>query len=95
MKEMDKQNKGISPTFPMLLLFMLNLSGLSLIPTTVIGLRATYQSANPADIFLPNLIVTTLNTLIAIALAFIFSKKERRQDKIEIKGKRLGVRGFN
>ncbi len=55
-------------------LFLLNASGLELIPSTVMGLRAAAGSTSPADIFLPCLIVTVATTALSIALAFLFFK---------------------
>lgn len=53
------------------MLFVLNASGLQLIPTTVIGLRASCGSANAGDIVLPTVISTALTTVIGVALVCI------------------------
>lgn len=59
------------------MLFVLNASGLQLIPTTVIGLRASCGSANASDILLPTLISTALTTVVGIILVNIGYGKAR------------------
>lgn len=71
------------------MLFVVNASGVQLIPTTVIGLRATFGSANAADIVLPNFLTTVVTATLGVALVFLFcrlpSKKRctsRKKSKI-------------
>ena len=45
------------------MLFVINACGLQLVPTTVMGLRATFNSQNPSSILLPT-IICTLSTLV-------------------------------
>ena len=52
------------------MLFVVNATSVQLIPTTVIGLRASMGSANPSDILLPNLISTIITSVVGIALVF-------------------------
>ena len=47
---------------------MVNASGVQLVPTTVIGLRAQAGSASPSDILLPTFISTVLTAVVGIAL---------------------------
>lgn len=53
------------------MLFVVNATSVQLLPTTVIGLRASLGSANPSDIILPNLIATVLTSVIGVGLVFI------------------------
>lgn len=56
----------------MIMFLVLNTSGLTVIPVSVIALRAANGSANPTDVFLPILIATyfaSLAGLIAVAVA--------------------------
>lgn len=53
------------------MLFVVNATSVQLLPTTVIGLRASLGSANPSDIILPNLIATVITSIIGVALVFI------------------------
>ena len=52
------------------MLFVVNATSVQLIPTTVIGLRASMGSVNPSDILLPNLISTIITSVVGIALVF-------------------------
>ena len=52
------------------MLFVVNATSVQLIPTTVIGLRASMGSANPSDILLPNLISTAITSIVGVALVF-------------------------
>lgn len=52
------------------MLFVVNATSVQLVPTTVIGLRASLGSANPSDILLPNLISTALTSIVGVALVF-------------------------
>ena len=58
----------------MITFLMLNTSGLTLIPTTVISLRNLYESVNPTLIILPTIIATIISTISAIILDRIFYK---------------------
>lgn len=50
------------------MLFVLNASGVQLVPTTIIGLRASIGSANSSSILLPTLIVTAVTAVIGVFL---------------------------
>lgn len=60
--------------FAMIMLIVVNATSIQLLPTTVIGLRSSAGSANPADIILPTLIVTFCTTLLGILLVHSISK---------------------
>lgn len=53
------------------MLFVVNASGVQLVPTTVIGLRASLGSVNPSDILLPNLIATVATCVFGVAAVFL------------------------
>lgn len=53
------------------MLFVVNATSVQLIPTTVIGLRASMGSANPSDILLPNLLSTIVTSVVGVALVFL------------------------
>lgn len=59
------------------MLFVVNATSVQLIPTTVIGLRASMGSANPSDILLPNLISTIITSIVGIALVFALYGKAK------------------
>ena len=53
------------------MLFVVNATSVQLIPTTVIGLRASLGSANPSDVLLPNLISTVVTSIVGVLLVFV------------------------
>ena len=61
---MDKGNPRASTD--MIMLTVISATSLQILPTTVIGMRATAGSANPADFLFPSLVATVLSTLIGI-----------------------------
>ena len=72
----DKSGKA---NFAMIMLIVINATSIQLLPTTVIGLRASAGSANPSDIILPTLIVTFCTTLLGIILVHTISKLSKRK----------------
>jgi spore maturation protein SpmA len=67
MKELQElNNKRDSASNPMIMFLVLNASGLTLIPVTIMVYRAQLGAANPADIFIPLMIATTIATLFGV-----------------------------
>lgn len=60
------------------MLFVLNATSLQLIPTTAIALRASLNSAAPADIILPSLLTTAFSTLSGVLLLALTSVRKRK-----------------
>lgn len=52
----------------------LHASGLTLIPVTIIAMRASMKSVNPTDIFLPTMLATFCATLAALVIVSIIQK---------------------
>ena len=73
MQLLDRGNIKIN--YNMAMLFVLNVTSLELIPSTVIGLRTSMGSSNPTNIILPTLIATASSTLCGIILIKLFGKK--------------------
>lgn len=77
-KGMDNGSKRAS--VDMIMLTVISATSLQLLPTTVIGMRATAGSANPADFLFPSLVATVLSTAIGIIgvklCALIFDRKK-------------------
>ncbi len=69
MKSMEKGDKA---TGNMSLLIVINATSIQLIPATVIALRSTAGSANPANIILPTLISSTIATVAGAILVKMF-----------------------
>lgn len=72
----DKTGKA---NFAMIMLIVINATSIQLLPTTVIGLRASAGSQNPADIIFPTLLVTTFTTLLGIALVHGIDKIKNKK----------------
>lgn len=59
-----------------ILFIVLNASGLTLIPVSIMTYRAQMGAANPADVFLPLLLATFFSTLAGIIVTSFFQKVE-------------------
>ncbi len=84
-KRMDKGDK--KATTDMIMLTVISATSLQLLPTTVIGMRATAGSANPADFLFPSLVATVASTLIGIIGVKLCSKIFDRKKPSLIDGK--------
>ncbi len=67
----DKSGKA---NFSMIMLVVINATSIQLLPSTIIGLRASAGSQNPADIIMPTLIATICTTLLGIFLVYAIDK---------------------
>jgi spore maturation protein SpmA len=80
MKELQEENSDKNKASNAQILFLvLNTSGLTLIPTSIIALRATAMAennitGNPADVFLPILIATYCSTIAGLTFVSILQK---------------------
>lgn len=75
MQELDKLNpRPGTATNSMVLFLAINTSGVTLLPTGVIAIRAAAGSADPAAILPTTLVATACSTLVAIAAAFIYRR---------------------
>ena len=70
LQELNKEKDTASRS--MITFILLNTSGLTLLPTTVISLRSMYKSINPTLIIIPTIIITSITTISAIILDKIF-----------------------
>ena len=64
----------------MLLFLTLNMCSVQLLPTTMIAIRAQAGAKNPADIVLPTLLATGVETLTGIALCKTFAMRNKAHD---------------
>lgn len=75
MKEMQELNtQKDTATNPMIMFLVLNASGLTIIPITIMVYRAQMGSANPSDIFIPLMIATFAATLAGVLYVCIRQK---------------------
>lgn len=70
----------------MIMFLMINASGLTLLPVTVMMYRAQLGAANPADVFVPIMIATGVSTITAITLAAVKQRINLLQKEIMIPG---------
>ena len=75
MKGLDKGDK--KATRAMIMLVVINSTGIQLLPTTVIGMRALAGSVSPSCILWPTIVATFIPTLLGILLvASIYKRKK-------------------
>lgn len=79
MKELQSLNATPETASDAQILFLvLNASGLTLIPVSIMTYRAQLGAANPADVFLPILLATFCSTLAGLLATSFFQKVELR-----------------
>lgn len=64
------------------MLFVLNACGLQLVPTTVIGLRATFGSQNPSQILWPTMVCTLFSLILGVFLTNIAYPKKSQSSNL-------------
>ena len=72
LEEVERMNSTASN--PMIMFLVLNTSGLTLIPVSILVYRAQMGAAQPTDIFIPILIATTIATLGGIIVTSLYQK---------------------
>lgn len=86
MKRLDDGSGTATPAIIMLI--VLNATSIQLLPSTVIGLRASAGSSSPSDIILPTIIATACTCILGICLVKLcnhlrerFKKNKKRKNK--------------
>lgn len=75
MQQMQELNtKKDTATNPMIMFLVLNTSGLTIIPTTILAFRASYGAAQPTDVFIPILMATLVATLAGIIITSLWQR---------------------
>ena len=75
MEQLQELNpKKETASNPMIMFLVLNTSGLTLIPVSVLLYRAEMGAANPTDVFIPILIATTVATLVGLLITCIYQR---------------------
>lgn len=75
MQQMQELNpKKDTATNPMIMFLVLNTSGLTIIPTTILAFRSSYGAAQPTDVFIPILLATTVATLFGIIITCLWQR---------------------
>lgn len=87
-KAINEMDEGYA-TKSVLLFFIINVTSIQFLPTTVIALRAEAGSNSPSDIFLPSLIATTFTTLLGIVGVSLFERLSTITKKLMLKTKKV------
>ena len=75
MKELQTANPDKETASDAQIMFLvLNTSGMTLIPVSILALRASSGSVNPTDIFIPILIATFFSTMVGLIVTSIIQK---------------------
>lgn len=75
MEELQKENKSKDTASNAQIMFLvLNTSGLTLIPVSILALRASQHSANPAEVFIPILLATYFSTMVGLIGVALYQK---------------------
>jgi len=75
MKEMQELNpQKDTASDPMIMFLVLNTSGLSIIPLTILIDRSVVGAANPTDVFIPILLATFCSTMVGLITVAIYQK---------------------
>lgn len=75
MKEMQELNEDKeTASNPMIMFLVLNTSGLTLVPVSIMVLRAQMGAANASDVFLPILLATFFSTIVGILSVSIMQR---------------------
>ena len=75
MKGLDKGEKNA--TRAMIMLVVINSTGIQLLPTTVIGMRAMAGSVSPSCVLWPTIVATFLPTILGILLVMAIYKRKK------------------
>lgn len=75
MNELQELNpKKDTASNAQIMFLVLNASGLTLIPVTIMSYRSTFGAADPSDVFIPILIATFCSTLIGLITVAIYQR---------------------
>lgn len=75
MEQMQELNtKKDTATNPMIMFLVLNTSGLTLIPVSIMVYRAQLGAANPTDVFVPLLLATFFSTITGVIVTSLYQR---------------------
>lgn len=79
-KAMKGLDKGDSvATKAMIMLVVINSTGIQLLPTTVIGMRALAGSVSPSCVLWPTIVATFIPTILGVMLVLLLCKNKRKK----------------
>ncbi len=68
------EEKNATATNPMIMFLVLNTSGLTIIPVSIMVYRAQLGAAQPTDVFVPILLATFVSTLVGVIIVSLFQR---------------------
>ncbi len=78
MEKLQELNKDKNTASDAMITFLvLNTSGVTLIPTSIISLRAMYNSSNPSEIILAALLATLCSTIAGLTCDYMIRRRNR------------------
>ena len=84
MEELQKLNRHPGTATDAMVLFLaINTSGVAVLPTGVMAMRASLGSTRPEDVFIPTLAASAINTVIAVIAARLLSRLSPAPDPPE------------
>ena len=72
--EAEAEKLRLTATNPMIMFLVLNTSGLTLVPVSILAYRAQMGSAQPTDVFVPILLATFFATLAGIIVTSLYQR---------------------
>ncbi len=76
MQGLDKGER--KATRAMIMLVVINSTGIQLLPTTVIGMRAIAGSVAPSSILWPTIVATFIPTILGVLLVALFYRRKKK-----------------
>ena len=74
-KAIQELEKYPNTNYAITMFFVINATSVQIIPSSVLALRSSLGSQNPADVILPTILATLLSSVIGVLLVKIFVKK--------------------
>ena len=74
LSEAEKERMRLTATNPMIMFLVLNTSGLTIIPVSILAYRAQQGAAQPTDVFVPILLTTFFATLAGIVVTSLYQR---------------------
>ncbi len=85
MKSLQTLNpKKDTATRSMITFLVINTSGVTIVPTTIISLRMMHGSANPTEVVLACILATSLSTIGAVFVDRYYARRDKKRDRRSI-----------
>ena len=77
-KSIEELEKHEGTEYAIAMFFVINATSIQLIPSSVLALRSSMNSASPSSIILPTILATLVSSVIGVLLVKIFIKKPKK-----------------